>query len=162
MIYNHWRDFAVGRQQLRSARQRLVLTNGCFDLLHPGHLALLEEARTLGDFLLVAINADSSIRSSKGPQRPVIPEMERAELLSSMASVDGVVIFPEPTPIAMISTLLPEVLVKGADWGPGQVVGEPEVLAAGGRVIRVRLQTGYSTSGTIARARTLPGSAIGR
>lgn len=155
MIYSRWQEFATARQLLRAAGRRLVLTNGCFDLLHPGHLALLEQARALGEFLLVAINADSSVRRSKGPRRPVIPEMERAELLSAMASVDAVVVFPEPTPIAMITALLPEVLVKGADWGPGQVVGEPEVLAAGGRVVRVPLETGYSTSATIARARDL-------
>lgn len=156
MIFRDWRAFASERDRLRRAGLRLVLTNGCYDLLHPGHLKTLEASRLLGDVLLVAINTDASVGRSKGPGRPIIPEQERAEVLAALESVDYVVLFDEPTPQEMIAALLPDVLVKGADWGPGQVVGEPEVLAAGGRVERIPLAPGFSTTAIIAAARALP------
>lgn len=146
MIFPEWRSFAEERERLRLAGRRLVFTNGCFDLLHPGHLKSLQEARQLGDVLLVAINTDSSVRGNKGPGRPITGELERAEVLDALEFVDYVTLFDEPTPQEIIAALLPEVLVKGADWGEGAVVGEPEVVAAGGRVVRIPLEPGFSTS----------------
>ncbi|MGH9466810.1 MAG: adenylyltransferase/cytidyltransferase family protein [Terriglobales bacterium] len=153
MIYRDWHAFVPERAALRRAGRRLVFTNGCYDLLHPGHLRTLAQARALGDALLVAINTDAGVQAAKGPERPIISEMERAEVLDALEMVDYVTLFGDPTPLALITTLLPDVLVKGADWGPGAVVGEPEVLAAGGRVERIPLVSGYSTSSLIARAR---------
>ncbi|HXE31571.1 MAG TPA: adenylyltransferase/cytidyltransferase family protein [Terriglobales bacterium] len=153
MIYPNWRDFASRRRALRAAGGKLVLTNGCFDLMHPGHLRSLEAARALGDALLVAINTDASVRRNKGEGRPILPELERAEVLDALEFVDAVTLFDEPTPQEMIATLLPDVLVKGADWGEGAVVGEPEVIAAGGRVVRIPLEPGYSTTAIIAAVR---------
>lgn len=152
MIYPDWRTFLPQRAQLRQAGQKLVFTNGCYDLLHPGHLRTLAAARALGDALLVAINSDASVRAAKGPTRPIVPEQERAEVLDALEFVDFVTLFGDPTPLALITTLLPDVLVKGADWGPGAVVGEPEVLAAGGRVERIPLAPGFSTTALIGRA----------
>jgi len=139
----------------RNAR-RVVFTNGCFDLLHPGHLRCLEAARALGDALVVAINSDSSVRAMKGDGRPIIPQDERAEILAALAAVDFVVIFDQPTPQQLIARLLPDVLVKGGDWGPDAIVGRAEVEAAGGRVVSVPLEPGYSTSEMVARIRSLP------
>jgi rfaE bifunctional protein nucleotidyltransferase chain/domain len=141
------------REAWRGEGRRLVLTNGCFDLLHPGHLALLEAARALGDLLLVAVNSDASVRAIKGPSRPVTPEAERAEALLALESVDRVVVYDEPTPIEVIQALLPDVLVKGADWALDEIVGRREVEAAGGRVVRVELLPGRSTSGILERIR---------
>ncbi|HEV3254384.1 MAG TPA: D-glycero-beta-D-manno-heptose 1-phosphate adenylyltransferase [Candidatus Acidoferrales bacterium] len=131
--------------------EQVVFTNGCFDLLHPGHVRLLEQARALGSFLIVAINSDASVRGMKGPGRPVIPEEERAEILAGMASVDYVTVFDEPTPRELIARVLPDVLVKGSDWGVDEVVGREEVEGAGGRVISIPLEPGYSTTGLIER-----------
>jgi len=156
VIFRDWHTFGPERERLRRAGLRLVLTNGCYDLLHPGHLKTLETSRQFGDVLLVAINTDASVGRSKGPGRPIIPEQERAEVLAALESVDYVVLFDEPTPQAMIAALLPDVLVKGADWGPGQVVGEPEVLAAGGRVERIALAPGFSTSAIVEAVRARP------
>jgi D-beta-D-heptose 7-phosphate kinase/D-beta-D-heptose 1-phosphate adenosyltransferase len=133
--------------------ERVVFTNGCFDLLHPGHVRLLEESRSLGDALVVAINSDASVRQLKGPGRPVTPEVERAEVLAALAAVDYVVIFDEPTPRKLIARLLPDVLAKGSDWGPGEIVGREEVEAAGGRVVSIPLEAGYSTTTLIERIR---------
>lgn len=133
-----------------------MFTNGCFDLLHPGHIRLLEQARSLGDALVVAINSDASVRQLKGGQRPVIPENERAEILAALAAVDYVVVFDEPTPRRLIATLLPDVLVKGSDWGPNEVVGREEVEAAGGRVVSIPLEAGYSTTRLLERMRNSP------
>lgn len=137
----------------RGEGRRLVLTNGCFDLLHPGHLALLEAARAQGDLLVVAVNSDASVRAIKGPSRPVTPEAERAEALLALESVDRVVVYDEATPIEVIRALRPDVLVKGADWPLDAIVGRPEVEAAGGRVVRVELVPGRSTSGILERIR---------
>src|ERR1700683_700221 len=114
----------VGRE-VRGSR-RVVFTNGCFDLLHPGHIRLLEQARSLGDALVVGLNSDGSVRRLKGDSRPLIPEMERAEVLAALAAVDFVVIFEEATPREIIARLLPDVLVKGADWGADEIVGRVE------------------------------------
>ena len=143
----------VEREAWRGEGRRLVLTNGCFDLLHSGHLALLEAARALGDLLVVAVNSDASVRAIKGPSRPVTPEAERAEALLALESVDRVVVYDEPTPIEVIQALLPDVLVKGADWALDEIVGRPEVEAAGGRIVRVELLSGRSTSGILERIR---------
>ncbi|HUX66347.1 MAG TPA: adenylyltransferase/cytidyltransferase family protein [Terriglobales bacterium] len=153
MIATDWRSLLPERERLRREGKRLVFTNGCFDLLHPGHLGLLEAARQLGDALVVAINTDASVRGNKGPGRPILPQAERAEVLDGLESVDYVTLFDEATPLAIIIGLQPDVLVKGADWGAGQVVGEAEVVAAGGRVERIELAPGYSTSGIVAAVR---------
>lgn len=136
------------RERWRQAGRTLVFTNGCYDLLHPGHVRLLERARSLGDVLVVGLNTDSSVRLSKGPGRPLTPERERAELLASLEAVDGVVLFDEETPRALIARLLPDILVKGADWSHF-IAGREEVEAASGRVVTVPLEPGYSTTRTL-------------
>jgi rfaE bifunctional protein nucleotidyltransferase chain/domain len=135
--------------------QRVVFTNGCFDLLHPGHIHSLESARSLGDALIVGINSDASIRQLKGPGRPVLSELERAEILASLESVDAVVIFDEPTPQRVIAALLPDVLVKGGDWPDDKIVGREEVEAAGGKVVRAEIVQGYSTTDILKKIRSL-------
>ena len=130
----------------RRGPRRVVFTNGCFDLLHPGHIPPLEAARSFGDLLVVGVNSDRSVRSLKGLDRPLVPETERAEVLAALAAVDFVVIFDEDTPREIIARLLPDVLVKGSDWGANEVVGRAEVEAAGGRVVSIPLEPGYSTS----------------
>ena len=146
-------DLARERLAWRDARRRVVFTNGCFDILHSGHIALLEAARREGDVLVVALNSDASVRGLKGAGRPVVPEAERAETLLALEAVDRVVLYDEPTPIGAIRTLRPDVLVKGADWARDQVVGRAEVEAAGGRVVRVALVPGRSTSAIVDRIR---------
>jgi rfaE bifunctional protein nucleotidyltransferase chain/domain len=136
------------RERWRRAGRTLVFTNGCYDLLHPGHVRLLERARSLGDVLVVGLNTDSSVRLSKGPGRPLTPEGERAELLLALEAVDGVVLFDEETPRALIARLLPDILVKGADWSHF-IAGREEVEAASGRVVTVPLEPGYSTTRTL-------------
>jgi D-beta-D-heptose 7-phosphate kinase/D-beta-D-heptose 1-phosphate adenosyltransferase len=131
----------------------VVLTNGCFDLLHAGHVALLEAARREGDVLVVAINSDASVRRLKGDGRPLVPEPERAEALRALEAVDRVVAYEEDTPLAVVKALLPDVLVKGADWAQAAIVGRAEVEAAGGRVVRVALVPGRSTTTLVERIR---------
>jgi rfaE bifunctional protein nucleotidyltransferase chain/domain len=133
--------------------RRVVFTNGCFDLLHPGHIELLQQARTLGDVLIVGLNSDESVRRLKGAGRPVLPEKERAEILAALEAVDAVVIFGEPTPREVIAALLPDVLVKGGDWPGDQIVGRAEVEAAGGRVVSVPVVQGYSTTEVLRKIR---------
>ena len=135
--------------------RRVVFTNGCFDILHPGHIRLLEAARDLGDMLIVALNTDRSVRTNKGANRPIIPEAERAEVIAALAAVDYAVLFDEPTPREIISLVLPDVLVKGSDWGADEIVGREEVEAAGGRVVSIPLEPGYSTSAIIERVSKL-------
>jgi D-beta-D-heptose 7-phosphate kinase/D-beta-D-heptose 1-phosphate adenosyltransferase len=130
-----------------------VFTNGCFDLLHPGHVALLEQARAEGDLLVVGLNSDASVRGLKGQGRPVLPEAERAEALLALEAVDRVVVYGEPTPRELITALRPDVLVKGADWAEDEIVGKAEVEEGGGRVVRVRLVPGRSTSSLLERLR---------
>ena len=144
---------AAERRGWQREGREVVLTNGCFDLLHPGHVSLLEAARREGDVLVVALNSDASVRSLKGPGRPHIPEAERAEVLLALEAVDRVVVYEDPTPLAVIEALLPDVLVKGADWAEDAIVGRPEVEAAGGRVARVPLVAGRSTTSLVERIR---------
>jgi len=137
--------------------ERVVFSNGCFDLLHPGHVRCLEQARALGDVLVVGINSDASVRQLKGGDRPAMPQEERAELLAALAAVDYVVIFEELTPRNLIARVLPDVLVKGGDWGADEIVGRAEVEGAGGRVASVPLEPGYSTTGLLERIRDAAG-----
>ena len=125
-----------------------------FDLLHPGHVRYLQQARSLGDLLIVGINSDRSVRAIKEPGRPLNPEDERAEVLLALACVDVAVVFDEDTPYQLIELLQPDVLVKGADWGPSAIVGRDVVEARGGRVVRIELTEGYSTTSLIRRVRT--------
>lgn len=141
------------REALVQARQRwkregktVVFTNGCYDLLHPGHIRLLEQARSLGDLLILGLNSDSSVRRLKGPSRPLIGEQDRIALAASLESVDAVTVFDEDTPRELIAAVLPDVLVKGADWAHW-IAGREEVEAAGGRVFALPLEPGYSTTG---------------
>ena len=133
--------------------KRVVFTNGCFDVLHPGHLHSLETARALGDCLIVGLNGDESVRRLKGAGRPVIPAGERAEILASLECVDAVVVFEDLTPQKVIAALLPDVLVKGSDWPGDQIVGRADVEAAGGRVVLVDTVPGYSTKEILKRIR---------
>jgi D-beta-D-heptose 7-phosphate kinase/D-beta-D-heptose 1-phosphate adenosyltransferase len=137
----------------KSHGRRVVFTNGCFDLLHPGHVRCLAQARALGDVLVVAINSDRSVRGNKGSERPLVPQQDRAEVLAALSSVDYVTIFDEPTPRELISRVLPNVLVKGADWALDEVAGREEVEAAGGRVISIPLAQGYSTTSLLEKIR---------
>lgn len=143
-------------QGLRSAGRRVVFTNGVFDLLHPGHLRYLQQARSLGDALIVGLNADASVRRNKGPERPVTGEQERAEILAALECVDAVVIFGEDTPADIIKAIQPDILVKGADWAEDAIVGRDTVEAGGGRVVRVPIEEGFSTSSIIAKIKALP------
>jgi rfaE bifunctional protein nucleotidyltransferase chain/domain len=136
---------------LKEAGKTIVFTNGCFDLLHIGHVRYLKAARTEGDLLVVGINSDRSVHQIKGPKRPVVPENERAEVLASLACVDFVTLFDEPDPLMTIQSLMPDVLVKGADWEEDAIVGRGVVEANGGRVVRVPLTRGASTSRIIER-----------
>jgi D-beta-D-heptose 7-phosphate kinase/D-beta-D-heptose 1-phosphate adenosyltransferase len=140
----------------RAAGRRIVFTNGVFDLLHPGHVRYLQQARALGDALIVAINSDDSVRAVKGPDRPITPETERAEVLAALECVDAVTVFGEETPHAVVGELLPDVLVKGADWASDAIVGRDIVEARGGRVVRIPVEPGHSTSAIIARVRRSP------
>jgi rfaE bifunctional protein nucleotidyltransferase chain/domain len=133
--------------------RRVVFTNGCFDLLHPGHISSLEHARSLGDVLIVGVNSDASVRQLKGEGRPLIPERERAEILAALECVDGVLIFDDLTPQRVIAALLPDVLVKGGDWPGDQIVGREEVETAGGRVVSVPVMPGYSTTEILKKIR---------
>ena len=146
-------DAAAWAENARRARQRVVFTNGVFDILHPGHVRYLRDARALGDVLVVAVNSDRSARANKGPARPVNPEHERAEVLAALGVVDAVVIFDEDTPHNIIARVQPDVLVKGADWGADNIVGRDIVEARGGRVVRMQLAPGFSTSKLIDRIR---------
>ena len=141
-------------ERARSRGQTVVFTNGVFDILHPGHTRYLADAKALGDVLIVGINSDRSARAlGKAPDRPINTEQERAEVLAALAAVDGVAVFDEDTPHAIISALQPDVLVKGADWGENAIVGRDVVEARGGRVVRVELSPGYSTSSLLGRIR---------
>lgn len=142
-------------EHLRHAGKEVVLTNGVFDILHPGHVRYLLDARREGDALIVAVNSDRSVRAIKGPARPVAPENERAEILAALASVDAVVVFDEDNPQQIVSRLQPDVLVKGADWAMDDIIGRETVESRGGRVVRIPLAEGYSTSAIIQRIQRL-------
>lgn len=150
MSLQHVTEYA---RSCRRDGRTVVFTNGVFDLMHPGHVRYLSSARAEGDVLIVAVNSDRSVRTNKGPQRPIVPEGERAEILAALACVDAVTIFDEATPGAIIDQLEPDVLVKGADWAADAIVGRETVEARGGRVVRIPVEAGWSTTGIIARAR---------
>lgn len=133
----------------------VVFTNGCYDLLHPGHIRLLEQARNLGDVLILALNSDAGVGRMKGPSRPLIGEKERASMAMALAAVDAVTLFDEETPRELIAKVLPDVLVKGADWAHF-VAGREEVEAAGGRVLTISLEPGYSTTNLVERMTNQP------
>jgi D-beta-D-heptose 7-phosphate kinase/D-beta-D-heptose 1-phosphate adenosyltransferase len=148
-------DAVAFAARLRAGDKRLVFSNGVFDLLHPGHVRYLEAARALGDALIVGINSDRSVRSlGKGADRPITPEAERAELVAALACVDAVLIFDESDPLKTVAALQPDVLVKGADWAADAVIGADVVEARGGRVVRIPLEPGYSTTDLIRRIRS--------
>jgi D-beta-D-heptose 7-phosphate kinase / D-beta-D-heptose 1-phosphate adenosyltransferase len=136
----------------RVAGQKIVFTNGCFDLLHPGHVRLLREAADLGDFLIIGLNSDASVRRLKGPSRPLNPSEARAEVLSALEAVDAVTVFDQDTPLELITAIRPDVLVKGGDYQPAEVVGRTEVEAAGGRLVLIPLAEGHSTTTLVRRA----------
>ena len=142
------------REDLGRQGKLVVFTNGVFDILHPGHVRYLAKARSHGDALIVAVNSDRSVRANKGPERPVHPEAERAEVVTALAAVDAAVIFDEDTPHLIIGAIQPDVLVKGADWPADQIVGRDIVEARGGVVIRVRVEEGHSTTGILKRLRS--------
>jgi D-beta-D-heptose 7-phosphate kinase/D-beta-D-heptose 1-phosphate adenosyltransferase len=142
--------------RVRAGGGRLVFTNGVFDLLHPGHVRYLHAARQQGNALIVAVNSDASVRGNKGSTRPIVPAEERAELVAALEAVDAVVIFDEATPYDTIRRLQPDVLVKGADWPADQIVGRDLVEASGGRVVRIPIATGYSTTELVSRVTSLP------
>jgi len=141
-------ELILARQEWRRAGRKVVFTNGCYDVLHPGHIRLLESARSLGDALILALNTDSSVQRLKGPNRPLIPQRERAELAAALQAVDAVTFFDEDTPRELIAAVLPDVLVKGADWSHF-IAGREEVEAAGGQVLALPLEPGYSTTGIL-------------
>jgi len=141
--------------RLRRRGRRIVFANGCFDLLHVGHIMLLERAKRLGDVLVVAINSDRSVRTLKGSRRPIMSQRDRARLLAALASVDYVTVFDEATPLRLIRLVQPDVLVKGADWSAGGIVGREVVRTRGGRVVRIPLVNGCSTTTLLERIQRL-------
>jgi rfaE bifunctional protein nucleotidyltransferase chain/domain len=147
------REAAAWAATLRGRGKSIVFTNGVFDLIHPGHIRYLHQARRLGDALIVGVNSDRSARSGKGDSRPITPQAERAEILAALADVDAVVIFDEDTPYETIRAIEPDVLVKGADWAADAIVGRDLVEARGGRVVRVPVEQGYSTTAIVKRIR---------
>ena len=142
----------------RTQGKRIVFTNGCFDLLHVGHTRYLQAAKALGDVLVVGVNSDSSVRTlNKASDRPILPEAQRAEVLAALGCVDFVVMFDESEPLQLINVVQPDVLVKGADWAEDAIIGRETVEARGGRVIRMKIEAGWSTSAIIEKARTATG-----
>jgi D-beta-D-heptose 7-phosphate kinase/D-beta-D-heptose 1-phosphate adenosyltransferase len=148
-----WEQTAAFVNAARSAGRRIVFTNGVFDLLHPGHVRYLQHARSLGDLLILGLNADASVRRNKGAGRPVTPEHERAEVLAALECVDAVVVFEQDTPAEIVRLVQPDILVKGADWPADQIVGRDTVEARGGRVVLVPVEQGHSTSSILSRIR---------
>ena len=148
-----WEQAGAVVKAARADGQRVVFTNGVFDLLHPGHVRYLQHARSLGDMLIVGLNADASVRRNKGPGRPITPQHERAEVLAALDCVDAVVIFDQDTPAEIVRRIQPDILVKGADWPADQIVGRDTVEARGGRVVLVPVEPGHSTSSILERIR---------
>ena len=138
----------AARAEWKREGKTVVFTNGCYDVLHPGHIRLLEAARSMGDLLILALNTDASVRRLKGPSRPILDQDQRAELASALAAVDAVAFFDEDTPRELIAAVLPDILIKGADWSHF-IAGREEVEAAGGRVLTVPLEPGYSTTNIV-------------
>ena len=149
--FKEFEDLLKIREELRSKKKKVVFTNGCFDLLHSGHIHLIQEAKKHGDVFIVAVNEDESIRKIKGGSRPIFPLEERLEVLEAIEDIDYLVTFSEETPKRIIAALLPDVLVKGGDWKPEDVVGKTEVENAGGRVVIIPYLEGRSTSEIIGR-----------
>src|SRR5580693_7069972 len=147
VFYNR-SELVAARARWRSSGQTVVFTNGCYDLLHPGHVRLLERARSLGDVLILALNTDASVARLKGPTRPLIQEQERARMAAALSAVDAVAFFDEDTPRELIAAVLPDILIKGADWAHF-IAGREEVEAAGGQVLALPLEPGYSTTGIL-------------
>lgn len=141
-------ELVQARQEWKRAGRTVVFTNGCYDLLHPGHIRLLEQARSLGDILILALNTDASVQRLKGPSRPIMSEQDRAEVALALEAVDAVTFFDEDTPRELIAAVLPDVLVKGADWSHF-IAGREEVEAAGGKVMALPLEPGYSTTNIV-------------
>src|SRR5437879_13451205 len=152
-------DLVAARAAWKQAGKTVVFTNGCYDLLHPGHIRLLEQARSLGDILILALNSDDSVRRLKGPSRPLMSERDRAEVAAGLAAVDAITVFDEDTPRELIAAVLPDVLVNGADWAPW-IAGREEVEPAGGQVMALALEPGYSTSGIVEEILTRTPSSI--
>lgn len=148
-------DLLAWRERMRAHGKKLVFTNGCFDILHLGHIRLLHQAASLGDALLVALNSDDSVMRLKGPSRPVVPLAERAETVAALRCVGRVTAFAEDTPLELITVVKPDILVKGGDWAPDRVVGREVVEAGGGRVVIIPLVEGRSTSALLEKIRAL-------
>ncbi|ACL03636.1 rfaE bifunctional protein [Desulfatibacillum aliphaticivorans] len=136
-------------EKAKAENKTVVFTNGCFDILHVGHVRYLAEAKRQGDVLVLGLNSDRSVREIKGPTRPIVPEAERAEVLAALESIDFISLFDEPAPLDLILAVIPQVLVKGADWPEDQIIGAREVKEAGGKVVRVDLAEGASTTNII-------------
>jgi rfaE bifunctional protein nucleotidyltransferase chain/domain len=141
-------ELVAARAEWKRQGKTVVFTNGCYDILHPGHIRLLEQARSLGDVLILALNSDAGVRRLKGPGRPIVSERDRSALAAALAAVDAVTVFDEDTPRELIAAVLPDILVKGADWAHW-VAGREEVEAAGGKVLTLALEPGYSTTGIV-------------
>lgn len=149
------KDLALLIRRAQKKGQKVVFTNGCFDLIHKGHVTYLEKARQQGDILIVALNSDASIRKIKGPTRPINKLSDRLHVMAALESVDYVTSFSQDTPLQLIRLLQPNVLVKGGDWKPDQIVGAPDVLKRGGKVLSITFIKGHSTTKMIARAQIL-------
>jgi D-glycero-beta-D-manno-heptose 1-phosphate adenylyltransferase len=143
-------ELVAQRRRWKAEGKSVVFTNGCYDLLHPGHIRLLEQARSLGDVLILALNSDASVRRAKGPSRPLLDEGERSQMAMALEAVDAVTLFDEDTPRELIAEVLPDILIKGADWSHF-VAGREEVEAAGGRVMTLPLEPGFSTTNIVER-----------
>ena len=156
MINSKIKTIDEAREELQDCKQmdkKIVFTNGCFDILHSGHVQYLEDAKTEGDILLVALNSDISVKSIKGPKRPINPQLDRMKVVAALESVDIVVCFDEDTPLEIIKVLLPDVLVKGGDWQVDDIVGSDVVIDNGGEVKSIAFRKGFSTTGLIDKIR---------
>jgi rfaE bifunctional protein nucleotidyltransferase chain/domain len=151
-------DLVAARADWKREGWTVVFTNGCYDVLHPGHIRLLEKARSMGDRLILALNTDSSVQRLKGPSRPLLPERERVAMVLAIEAVDAVALFDEDTPRELIAAVLPDILIKGADWAHF-IAGREEVEAAGGRVLALPLEPGYSTTGIVEEILARPANA---
>jgi D-glycero-beta-D-manno-heptose 1-phosphate adenylyltransferase len=150
-------DLKVIAAEARDCGKSVVFTNGCFDLLHRGHVHLLREAKACGDLLIAGVNSDKSVKQIKGPRRPVLPQSDRSELLAAMEMVDYVVLFDEPDPYELVSAIRPDVLVKGGDWSSEKIIGAGLVKESGGRVVVIPYIKGFSTTEIIERIKNLDG-----
>ena len=150
------RDIVRIVQTLKKKRRKIVFTNGTFDLLHAGHVMYLEKAKALGDILIVGMNTDKSVKTYKSPHRPIVPQSDRIRVLTALECVDYAVLFQEPTPLGLILAIKPDILVKGADWKKATIAGAKEVESWGGKVVRMRLLPGHSTTNLIARVKSIP------